>query len=103
MNAVIFAEGMLRGTSTNTSANIAKQLILKWALYSRNTIGGSADPANLFVYPKIVTQNASNAFMEDLNNVRTGIMPWDQYQGYTDPFIIHYDASILQNPPLGFQ
>ena len=99
MQTLIFAEGIMRGAKVKYGElNVDAQLVLKWALYTKNTIGGSADPNNLFLYPKTVTTNKDEAFVQDLNNIRMG-NGWKLYRSiYGDPFIIEYDGSIAQSP-----
>lgn len=103
MNAIVFAEWMFRWESTGESTrNPDLQLILLGVLYSRNTIGGSANPSNRFIYPKITTTDTNLAFMQDLNNIRSG-NGGNTYKEYSDPFIIDYDQNIIRNPPPGFE
>lgn len=72
INALIYAEGILMGLSTNAmQANQDLQLVLKGILLSRNTVGGSADPESLFVYPHLSTPDMHTAFIHDLNTVRS--------------------------------
>jgi hypothetical protein len=90
------------GESTDSAVlNPNQQLVLKWALFSKNTIGGSADPENLFLYPHTPTTNLNMAFMQDLNTVRSG-NGGAQYKGYNDAFIIEYDSTAITNPPARF-
>jgi hypothetical protein len=96
--ASIFAEWSLRGDSTqaaNKNPNI--QLVLKGSLFSRNTIGGSADPGVLYTSGNASTTDLDAAFVQDLNHVRSG-NGGAKYKWYTDPFIIDYDN--MQGSPL---
>ena len=103
INALIYAEGILMGLSTNAmQANQDLQLVLKGILLSRNTVGGSADPESLFVYPHLSTPDMHTAFIHDLNTVRSW-NGWRMYMNtYIDAFIIDYDPSILTNMPPWF-
>lgn len=105
MRALIFAEGSFYG-ETQTFGNVPlTKLVLKWSLFSRNTIGGSADPENLYVSGGATTTDIVLAFMQDLNNVRNwyGCPAWgpECYKNYPDPFIIDYE-NTLGDPPPGF-
>lgn len=103
INALIYTDGIFMGTSTDAKQpNPDLQLVLKGILLSRNTVGWSADPENLFLYPHQATTDINTAFMQDLNNVRSG-NGWKAYlDTYIDAFIIDYDPSILTNTPPGF-
>lgn len=99
----IFAEWNFRWLSDNHGEkNWDLQLVVQWALYSRNTIGGSAFPDDLFVYPRISTDDRDRAFIEDLNNVRSGNGGKKYRDIYIDAFIIDFDTSIITNPPPWF-
>ncbi len=70
--ASIFAEGTFRGDSiTSANPNPKVQLVLKGSLFSRNTIGGSADPAALYTSGNAKTESLNEAFIQDLNHVRS--------------------------------
>jgi hypothetical protein len=70
--ASIFAEGTFRGDSiTAANPNPKVQLVLKGSLFSRNTIGGSADPAALYTSGNAPTTDLDAAFVQDLNHVRS--------------------------------
>ncbi len=70
--ASIFAEGTFRGESTTTAnPNPKVQLVLKGSLFSRNTIGGSADPTSLYTSGNASTTDRDAAFVQDLNHVRS--------------------------------
>lgn len=70
--ASIFAEGTFRGDSiTAANPNPKVQLVLKGSLFSRNTIGGSADPAALYTSGNATTTDLDAAFVQDLNHVRS--------------------------------
>ncbi len=110
MRGILFAEGSFYGQSqsaaSNTLGNVSQnKLVLKWSLFSRNTIGGSADPENLYVSGGATTTDIVLAFMQDLNNVRNwyGCPAWgpECYKNYPDPFIIDYE-NTLGDPPPGF-
>lgn len=103
LKGVFYADGVFRGPSEEyTEKNDDEQLVLNGVLYSHNTLGGSAFPEDLFIYPRVTTSDRNKAFMQDLNNVRSG-NGGKTYKGkYIDAFIIDYDASILTNPPPGF-
>lgn len=110
IHALVFAEGTLRGSSTLASQlNQSIQLVIKGSLFSRNTIGGSADSTNsnsstltrLYLAGGTKTTDLNAAFVQDLNNVRNGIeynpidgSPLNPYKGYSDPFIIDYDPAL---------
>lgn len=96
----IFAEWSIRGTQEKYGEkNIDQQLVLKGILYSQNTLGWSAYPEELFIYPRIPTTDADRAFIQDLNTIRSG-NGWSTYLGtYIDAFIIDYDSSVITNPP----
>jgi hypothetical protein len=101
IHALIFAEGTLRWVSTLASQlNQSIQLVIKWSLFSRNTIGGSAVSTALYLAGGSKTDDINAAFIQDLNNVRNGIeynldgSPLNPYKGYSDPFIIDYDPAL---------
>lgn len=105
MRGVLFAEGSVYG-ETQTFGNIPlTKLILKWSLFSRNTIGGSAEANNLYVSGGATTTDFPTAFLQDLNNVRNGYgcTGWSEgcYKNYPDPFIVEYE-NTQSDPPPGF-
>lgn len=103
IKAILFVEWMFRWESTiETTKNPDLQLVLLGVLYSRNTIGWSANPSSRFIYPKVTTTDTNLAFMQDLNTIRNG-NGGNTYKDYSDPFIIDYDQNIIRNPPPGFE
>lgn len=105
MRGVLFAEGSFYG-ETQTFGNVPMaKLILKWSLFSRNTVGGSAEVNNLYISGGATTTDFAAAFLQDLNNVRNAYgcpIWWDAcYKNYPDPFIIDYE-NTLSDPPPGF-
>jgi hypothetical protein len=72
MRALIFAEGSFYGETQSFGNVPLTKLLLKGTLFSRNTVGGSADANNLYVSGGGVAPSFEEAFRQDLNNVRNG-------------------------------
>jgi hypothetical protein len=125
ISSVIYADGWLMSAKNENSIfhydsaartnTLNKQLILKWALFTRNTIWGAVK-WNTWKYTlpggkEIEIYDA--AMYYDLNYLRRGNewcnTDWDSLNGCTwvsehkEPFVIIYESSIQWNPPKGFK
>lgn len=96
-------------SSDNSSRTYAlkNQLVLKWAIFTRNTIGWAVLAWGQYVLPGwSMTDNYDLAMQYDLNYIRRGSQGWDKNSNdnldsweYMDAFIINYDSRVQSNPP----
>lgn len=125
ISSVIYADGWLMSAKNENSIfhydsaartnTLNKQLILRWALFTRNTIWGAVK-WNTWKYTlpggkEIEIYDA--AMYYDLNYLRRGNewcnTDWDSLNGCTwvsehkEPFVIIYESSIQWTPPKGFK
>lgn len=106
INAVIYADGALVSADQSwvvySDSELKTALKLKWSLFTRNTIWGSA--LNPYKLPgDKSTDNYDLARVYDLNNLRKvpAVCNWDEVSE-TVSFTIEYDSRIQSNPPKGF-
>jgi len=89
---------------------LGKQLILKWSLFTRNTIWGSLMIWGTYQLPwNEKTNNYELAVVYDLNNIRLWnywcekIIDWEWNETEEcineNNFIIKYDPLVQNNPP----
>jgi len=119
INAIIYADWWLISADlywnpyTNDSLirtnNLKNQLILKWSLFTRNTIGWAILAWGYYLLPGWEQTNDFNkAMIYDLNYIRR----WNNWcednnadwtcDLYNNPFVIIYNPSIQTNPPVWF-
>ncbi len=119
INALFYADGGFISTDTTgkvytsdsskRTANLQNQLILKWSLFTRNTIGGAIFSGWDYTLPGWQkTDDFDNAMIYDLNYIRRGNR-WCQDNNtngkcdtFDDVFIIEYNPAIQQDPPAWF-
>lgn len=100
--AYMYADGALRSAKSNgasyTTEELTKKLYLKWAIFTRNTVGGAVSAWSQFVLPwGTRTNNQNLAQIYDINYVRRSIACWTDYS-----FLVEYNPQIQINPPKGF-
>lgn len=95
------------------TSDLKYQLVFKWSLFTRNTIGWSVLAGGYYLLPWWEkTFDFDKSMIYDLNYLRTGIIWWDwadslndwnQYNlWFDDPFVIIYNPLIQTNPPKWF-
>jgi len=97
--------------SSQRTSWLQNQLIMKWILFTRNTIWWAILSWWYYLLPGWdKTSDFDNAMIYDLNYIRrwnNGCDKWgtswcnDSWE-YEDPFVIIYDSSIQLNPPKWF-
>lgn len=119
INALIYADGGFISTdntgkvytsdSSKRTADLQNQLILKWSLFTRNTIGGAIFSWWDYTLPWWQkTDNFDNVMIYDLNYIRRGNKGCidnntnGKCDTFDNPFIIEYDSDIQKNPPVWF-
>lgn len=106
INAVIYADGALVSADQSwvvySDSELKTALKLKWSLFTRNTIWGSALVPYKLPGDKS-TDNYDLARVYDLNNLRKvpAVCNGDE-ASETVSFTIEYDSRIQSNPPKGF-
>lgn len=123
INALIYADGwlisyydwnVLYEDTIERTYRLQKQLIIKWSIFSRNTIGGSILSGWTYILPWWKeTNNFNNSMVYDLNYLRRWRGWWDWWDTnwdwnyynnwYSNPLIIKYDSQLLLNPPKVFK
>lgn len=89
-----------RDSETRTS-KLINQLIFKWSLFTRNTIWWAILAWWKYILPWwSKTDNFDKAMMYDLNYIRRNNI-WNST--YNEPFVILYNASLINDPPIGFR
>ena len=99
--------------SSERTWNLQNQLVLKWSVFTRNTIGWAVLATWYYLLPWWErTLDFDNTLIYDLNYIRRWNNLWDwidvnndwnEYNDwYSDPFIIKYNPIIQINPPKWF-
>ncbi|EKD66206.1 MAG: hypothetical protein ACD_49C00060G0048 [uncultured bacterium (gcode 4)] len=125
INAVIYADGWFISSgfkswedrienykdSMDRTNILQKQLVLKWSLFTRNTIGWAIKwSSNNYTLPGWAkTDSYDMAMAYDLNYIRRENDWWNDINLtkkynllYEEPFIIIYNSVLQTNPPKGF-
>lgn len=92
--------------STERTAELSKQLILKWSIFSRNTVGWAILSGDYYLLPGwSKTTDFNKAMLYDLNYIRRG-NNWCKdtnsngvCDDFSDAFIVTYNSDIHNNPP----
>lgn len=125
INAVIYADGWFISSGFNfwedrienykdsieRTDNLQKQLVLKWSLFTRNTIWWAIkwSSSNYTLPGWAKTDSYDKAMAYDLNYIRRENDWWNDINltkkynlWYEEPFIIVYNSILQTNPPKGF-
>ncbi len=101
INAIIYADGGIFSTNWD---DLSYQLVIKWSLFTRNTIWGWVWICTL-PWGKL-DETCELAKKYDLNYIRTwNVWAFDNFdinEWNTDNFVIIYNPFIQNNPPKGF-
>lgn len=91
--------------SSSRTLVLSKQLVLKWALLTSNTIWWAISSTGEYFLPWMYAISDYNkAMIYDLNYIRR----WSSWKNiynmwFKDPFLIIYDSKIQDNPPKCFE
>lgn len=103
IHALIYADGVVRSAKINwekySDSELSESLLVKWALFTRNTIGWAVWVENDYLLPwGEKTQDFSLAEMYDLNFLRkTNLCNPPHYS-----LRIEYNQEMITNPPAWF-
>ncbi len=100
--------------TTERTTLLQKQLVFKWSLFTRNTIGWSILSGWYYLLPwSVQTDDFDKAMLYDLNYVRRWKIWWDWSDENLDwndrnlwnnnPFVIIYNPEIQTKPPKWFK
>ncbi len=112
IHASIYADGAMVSTNagipiwgslSNRASQLQKQLYIKWALLTRNTLAGATLSDSRYMLPwGEYTTNQLLALQYDFHHIRRGANDCIEISGscpFSEYFIIEYDPRINTNPP----
>lgn len=120
IEALLYADGWIISSvlwvpytsdSSSRTTNLQEQLILKWSIFTRNTIGWAILSWGDYILPGgVKTSDFNKAMIYDLNYIRrwnNWCNKWwtswcnDSWE-YKEPFVIIYNSKAQTNPPKWF-